>query len=62
MKSLSKATVQNISSQLNNGKSCREVSKNLHISFSSVQRVRENIKEHILIQNGGRPSKVTRVS
>ena len=62
MAPLPKATVQNAITQLYQGKSCREVSNNLNISFSSVQRIRKKNKEHIPILKVGCPSKITKAT
>lgn len=59
MKPLSNSATQNATTQLHEGKSCWEVSKNLGISVTSVQRIRKADKENIPISKGGRPSKVS---
>lgn len=59
MKSLTQSTKETATRQLRQGKSTREVSRNLRISVSSVIRVRKEDKENIPEPHPGRPRKIS---
>lgn len=60
MKQLSSSKVQDATSQLRQGKSCRKVSQSLKISLSSVERIRNKDKGNIPTLKPGRSSKVSK--
>ena len=58
MKKLSKTIQNNVASQLNQGKSIRQVAKSLGIGKSSVQRISKNLQTEKK-SKPGRPKKMT---
>jgi transposase len=52
-------TWQTITTLLKNGQSCRQVAAQMHVSFSTVQRLYTTIKHTLPRKYGGCPAKVT---
>lgn len=60
MRPLPISIVQNAITLLHQGKSCWEVSKALHISVTTAQKIRKRLKDNIPAPRRGRPFKVPR--
>jgi transposase len=52
-------TWQTITTLLKNGQSCQQVAAQMHVSFSTVQRLYTTIKHTLPRKYGGHPAKVT---
>jgi transposase len=62
MKKKSNSILQSALTKLQHGESCRNVAKELKISITTAQRIRNSNKENIPLPKRGRPSKVTKAS
>jgi len=62
MKKKSNSILQSALIKLQHGESCRNVAKELKISITTTQRIRNRNKENIPPPKKGRPSKVTKAS
>jgi len=62
MKKLTEDIINTAKVQLREGKSAREVSKNLPISRASANRIRNADKENIPPPTQGRPSKISKAT
>ena len=56
---MSSPTQRTITTLLQNGKSCRQVAAQMHVSFSTVQRLYTTIKHTLPRKYGGRPAKLS---